>query len=62
MHLICAHLTLHCLCMMMLAALMAFKVVLKDPDGATANWVSGTDHCKWTGITCNNTTKLVTEV
>ena len=26
-----------------------------DPTGATLNWTtSGTDYCKWTGITCNS--------
>jgi len=42
---------------------MAGKAGLKDPEGVTANW-KGTDPCmyKWTGITCNETTQLVTRV
>ncbi|GJZ10061.1 receptor-like protein EIX2 [Tanacetum coccineum] len=44
-------------------ALLGFKANLEDPEGRLSTWRPEEDECcKWSGVTCNNTTGRVTEL
>ncbi|GLJ20177.1 hypothetical protein SUGI_0366290 [Cryptomeria japonica] len=43
-------------------SLLAFKAGVVNSEGRLQSWMEGTDCCRWPGISCNNTTGLVSSI